>query len=322
MALELGKWAPPPVPTWRAVGIILAVSWPVFVPLFFLLGPGAVITASGGFALGAFALTSTTLRKALPLSVVGAVAVLVFWAVLPSPPGALLVTALLSILAGIEMARTGTRILVMAIFAVLAMQVGVLMEGGIWLAPAFLAGLGAGLLAVWLAGLAGIMPAVKESPRVATAMGVFLIVGLTISVGLALLFDHPRSYWIAFMFTFRVVVPVPLLRGQAIRFGKGASIGVLLAVLIGLLHLPVWANILLAGGIGLIGMRYLTHPLPVSAGAISTAILLATGATLQDAVFRIEAALITVALILFLAFALDRLWRTLLDRPEKGTSPL
>ena len=310
MTSWLSQLAPPPLPSWTATAIVLAVALAVFVPTYALFGSGATIAASGGFALGAFTVASVGLRGGWQVLAFGSVAALLPLA-FPAPLFSTIVAVTLALLAGVELVRTGTRCMVMAIFAALAVQVGAAMSGGPWMGATFLAGVAAGAVALRLAGLSAIVPAMREPPVVGAAMAVFLIVGLTISIALVLTLQGPRSYWIALLFVTRALLPLQAQRGAAIRFGKGAGLGVLLAVALELMALPTWVRLSVALFAGAIGMRYTIHPLPISSAAFSAAILLGAAATLREAIYRAEAIAIVVGLVLFLVFAMDRIWTRL-----------
>ena len=285
----------------------------VAIPGYLTGGSGAVIAASGGLTFGAFTIASVGARPALPRLLIGALAGL---AVVQSGVPWLTATILIGLAgcAGLEVARYGTRCLVAAVFGCLAMIVGTAKDPGIAVSASFLAGLIAGCGSMWVAGLIGVIPPSAKGRAIGVGMVLFLTLGLIASTILAWEIGGPRSYWVAFLFVMRAIVPLEAQKDTIARFGIGASIGVLLAVLIELANPIVPVQLILALLAGLIGLRYITHPLPVSSAAFSAAILLGAAPTLSEAASRAQAILIVFLLVLFLVFVLDLLWRSLSRR--------
>jgi hypothetical protein len=103
-----------------------------------------------------------------------------------------------------------------------------------------------------------------------------------------------------------------------LRFGKGAAIGVAAAIAVESLGLPAWTHLALSLCAAWVGMRYMVHPLPISSAAFSAAILLGTAPTLPDAILRLQAIALVVALVLVLALAFDVALRRLTSRTSAG----
>jgi hypothetical protein len=74
---------------------------------------------------------------------------------------------------------------------------------------------------------------------------------------------------------------------------------------------PDGVPLLLALCLLLIGLRYLPHPIPLAPAAITAAVLLGTAPGQDAALFRLEAALIVVALTFATGIAIGLAWRLL-----------
>jgi hypothetical protein len=92
---------------------------------------------------------------------------------------------------------------------------------------------------------------------------------------------------------------------------------VLLAIAVEAAGVAAAFRLLVAFAALIIGLRFLTYPIPVSSGAFTVAVLLGTAPTLAEAAFRLETVALVIGMILFLTLLLDRLWTALVD-PEHG----
>ncbi|MEO1677240.1 MAG: hypothetical protein AAFU80_03680 [Pseudomonadota bacterium] len=300
------RWAPPPFPPWSTVAVLMCVGASVTVPAFLVLGQGATLAAAGGLMLGLYGTASLGLARVGAPAAITALACL---ATLLAPQMwvALGLSGAMALLAGAELARIGTRTLVMGLYAFATVRLGLSMGGELSMLATLVTGMAAGSAAAWATGMANKVPALPESSVIAVRMVVFLSVGLALAIVLASWLASPRSYWIAFLFLLRCTLPYGRQRQAALRFGAGAAAGVVLALAIEALAPTIWVQLLLALGATGIGLRYLLDQSPIPAGAFTLAILLGAAPTTAEAVFRMEAVGIVVALVFALIAVIDRL---------------
>lgn len=269
-----------------------------------------MLAASGGFTFGALTAFSTNLRSSAWRLLTGFAIVAV--SVLMHGPwvSAFCLLALVA-LASWEFARAGTRCLVGALFGCLTVEV--CLANGAHQTVLWSYGLGtvSGALAISLVGLKDILPKARATLTHGVFMFLFLAVGLGSSIALALALNEPRSYWIAFIFVLRGLVPLERQREAVLRYAMYATIGVLLSLLMQVLGLPEPAQIAAAFALALLGIKYVAHEKPISAFCFTGAITLSSATTMVDAVYRLEAVVIVVFVILLLVALLDRLWRFL-----------
>ncbi len=276
----------------------------------FLGGTGAMIAAIGGFTFGSLTVASVPAQATYWRIGLGLVPVVVA-GLFATPWITALCLLALTLLASLEVSRAGTRCLIGAIFGFLAFEVGEARTAEHFVFGVYALGVVAGMLATKVAGLSAILPKSPPSKTHGVFMFLFLAIGLIGSLVAAHALNEPRSYWIAFIFAMRGLVPLERQGMAVLRYGAYATVGVALAVLVQLLHLPVHLELLFALGLVLLGLRYIAHPEPISALVITAAIVLASTATMQDAVYRLEAIGIVVCIVLILAFVLEWLWRKL-----------
>jgi hypothetical protein len=293
---------------WRQTLSLASTIFLVVVPAYLMLGMGAALAGVGGILVGSYATLSRGLAAAIFVAVIPALALIIML----SFPSKLVVALLgigLIILAMFETARRGTRAFVMALTAFLIAVVGV-EGGGRWeIVPLFAIGAAAGIAVIFGLNAAQALPKAKASPGSGVALGLFLGVGLALALGLMARLDVSRGYWIPLLFTSRALVPIEAQRGQALQFGLGTSLGVIAALAVKIAGVAPFGNLVLALGAAVLAIRTLPHPLPISAGCVSAAIVLATVANIDDALFRIEAAAIVVALVVVLSFGIEQFWR-------------
>ena len=303
-----------PVPTvipWRHTLITAAAALVITLPAYLTAGPGAALGAMAGMVVGGFAAMSGTVWRAglVGVATVAATAVVVS---VPSVWTIVVISALFIASVGLESARVGTRTAVMALFGFLMAIVG-LGFGGDWPTVPFMAlGVVGGALTVHGLAMAGLLPKLLLPPVGAVALMLFLGIGLALSFILIAMLDEPRSYWIGLLFVGRAIVPFEAQRKSALRFGRGAMVGVIVAMAVQALTLPAAVQLMIAFAAGVIGLRTLPHPLPIASGCFTVSILLSTATTFGEAVFRAEAIAIVVGIILVVSFGIDRLWAVLL----------
>lgn len=266
-----------------------------------------MLAASGGFTVGSFTIASVTPRDAwwriaVALCAVGLVLTTSqLWV-------AVVIVILLVGGASYEIKSAGTRCLVAAIFGFLAFEVGLAKSPGSFVVLAYGVGVIAGMAATWLSGLTAILPRVPVSGVYAGFNFLFLTLGLTSSIALTILLEEPRAYWIAFVFAMRGFVPLERQVTAIWQYGVWSGLGVCLAVLLQVAGLPMQLELVIAFGLVICGLKYVAHPVPISACAFTGAIVLGSTTTMQDAAYRAEAITIVVILVLLLSFALEWLW--------------
>ena len=106
-------------------------------------------------------------------------------------------------------------------------------------------------------------------------MGLFLAIGVALSVGLAMTINLHHAYWIVILFLSRSLMPMQDRPGALLKYGHGATLGVIAAVLIELAGPPDAGRLLLALAAFVLGLRFMPHPLPISSAAMTAASCLA-----------------------------------------------
>jgi hypothetical protein len=169
-------------------------------------------------------------------------------------------------------------------------------------------GLVAGHFAVGHLSLTGILRAPPEPSQHAIRLGAFLGLGLALSLICVALIPEHRSYWIAILFVSRALIPFPDSKRPLLRYGKGASVGILAAVLVEALAPPDALRMLIACAALVLGIRFLPNPGSVGTAMMTVAVLLGTAPTYAEAIFRAEAILLVFAIMVLVGVVLDRLW--------------
>jgi hypothetical protein len=167
-------------------------------------------------------------------------------------------------------------------------------------------GLGGGYLVTAHLRLSAILRPPLAAQAEAVRLAIFLLVGVALSIGLAMTINLPHGYWIVILFVSRCLMPMQDRPGALLKYGHGAELGVLAAILIGLAGTPDAWRLLLALAAFVLGLRFTPDQRPISAVAMTAGTLLASAPIPGDATFRAEAVLLIIALILFLTFILER----------------
>lgn len=154
--------------------------------------------------------------------------------------------------------------------------------------------------------LSGLLRAPLASRAEAVRVGLFLAVGVVLSIVLAMTINLPHAYWIVILFVSRCLMPMQDRPRALLKYGHGAALGVLAATLIELAGTPDAWRLLLALTAFVLGLRFMPHPLPISSATMTAGILLASAPTPDQATFRAEAVVLVIALILFLTLILER----------------
>lgn len=167
-------------------------------------------------------------------------------------------------------------------------------------------GLGGGYMVTAHLRLSSILRPPQSNQAEAVRLAIFLSVGIALSIGLAMSINLPHAYWIVILFVSRCLMPMQDRPSALLKYGHGAALGVAGAVLIELAGTPdTWRLLLALAAFGL-GLRFLPHPRPISAAAMTAGVLLVSAPTPTEATFRIEAVFLVIALILFLTLMLER----------------
>lgn len=307
----------PTVLPWRYALTICGTALGLGITGFTLIGSAGSMSAIAGFAVGLFAALSGGLRGALiaGLGFIGAAGLVLAFPVLPV---LLAVCLALSALAAIEVARAGTRMAVMVLMGLILFAIAVERGGDLRMLTLAAPGLGGGYLVIAVLRLSSILRAPPASRAEAVRLAIFLSLGVALSIGLAMAVNLPHAYWIVILFISRCLMPMQDSPGALLKYGHGAALGVLAAMLIELAGLPDAWRLLLALAAFVLGLRFLPHPQPIAVAAMTAGALLASAPTLGEATFRAEAVVMVVALILFLTLILERVMPRL---PKVQASP-
>jgi len=307
----------PTVLPWRYALTICGAALGLGIAGYAVTASAGSMAATAGFAVGLFAALSGGLRGAL-IAGPGFIAVAGVVLAIPVLPVLLSLCIALSVMAAVEVARSGTRMSVMVLMGLILFAIATGREGYIQMLPLVALGLGGGYLVMAHLHLSSILRAPLASWAQAVRLAIFLAVGVTLSIGLALSINLPYAYWIVILFVSRCLMPMQDRPGALLKYGHGAALGVVAAILIELTVTTDGWRLLLALAAFLLGLRFLPHPRPISAAAMTTGILLASAPAPGDAAFRAEAVLLVIVLILFLTLILDRVMAKLPEARASG----
>jgi len=300
----------PTVLPWRYALTICAAALVLGVVGYALTGSAGSMAATAGFAVSLFAALSGGLRFAL-ITALGFIAAAALILAFPVLPVLLALCMTLSALAAVEGARSGTRVSVMALMGVILFAIATGRGGDARLLALAAVGLWMGYMVIAHLRLSGLLRPLLASRAEAVRLGLFLAAGVVLSIGLAMTLNLPHAYWIVILFVSRCLMPMQDRPGALLRYGHGAALGVLSAILIERAGTPDALLLLLALAAFVLGLRFLPHPLPISSAAMTAGILLASAPTPGDATFRAEAVVLVIALIVFLTLILERIMPTL-----------
>lgn len=310
----------PAVPTvmpWRYALTICGAALILGIAGHVVLGSPGSMVAMAGFAVGLFATLSRGVKGALIAGCGFLVAAAVGQA-FPVMPVLLAVCMIVSALAVVEVALWGTRMSVMMLMGVILTAIATERGGDFRMLAMAAAGLAVGQLVMTHLRLSGILRHPVVRPAEAVKLGLFLGIGVALSIGLAVTINLPHAYWIVILFISRSLMPMQHKPGALFKYGHGAALGVLAAILIELTGASDALRLLLALAAFVLGLRFMPNPLPVSSAAMTAGILLASAPMPGDAIFRVEAILLVIALILFLTLILERVVPKLLKTPSPG----
>ncbi len=205
------------------------------------------------------------------------------------------------------MARVGTRVSVMVVLAVVLFAIATERGSDVRMLALAAVGFGGGYLVTANLRMASFLRPPRAARAEAVQLAVFLSAGIALSIGLAMSINLPHAYWIVILFVSRCLMPIQDRPAALLKYGHDAALGVAGAVLIELARTPdAWRLLLALAAFGL-GLRFLPHPRPISAAAMTAGVLLVSAPTPTEATFRIEAVFLLIALILFLTLMLERI---------------
>ncbi len=170
-----------------------------------------------------------------------------------------------------------------------------------------------GVVSTWLR-LLGSARRKPMSVKGAVSIWIFLILGLGLTSILAQMIGNQKSYWLSFLFVFRVLAPLEKVPDSALRFGIGVAIGSLVAICLESVGLPHRVLMLLGIASAIVGVHRIGGRTMWTAMFFTIATLLITAPTVEFAVFRIEAAAMVVVLVGGLAFLISWIWERIENR--------
>ncbi|MES2551457.1 MAG: hypothetical protein V4630_17465 [Pseudomonadota bacterium] len=216
----------------------------------------------------------------------------------------------------------GTRVSVMVLLGVVLFAIATERGSDVRMLAMAAVGLGGGYLVTAHLRMSSILRPPRANRAEAIRLAIFLSVGVALSIGLAMAINLPHAYWIVILFVSRCLMPMQDRSGALLKYGHGAALGVAGAILIELVGTPdTWRLLLALAAFGL-GLRFLPHPKPISAAAMTAGVLLVSAPTPTEATFRIEAVFLVIALILFLTLMLEScqgLWAHRPPSPQART---
>lgn len=174
-----------------------------------------------------------------------------------------------------------------------------------------------GLLSVRLK-LAGAANRPPMSLKGALSVWVFLLAGLALTSFLAHLIGNQKSYWLSFLFVFRVLAPLQKVPDAAARFGVGVALGSFIAIGLEFSGLPHKFLVVLGLAAAVFGVHRIGGNTIWTAMFFTIATLLITAPTIESAVFRIEAAAIVIAIVGCLAFLISWCWERIENRADNN----
>jgi hypothetical protein len=261
--------------------------------------------ATAGFSVGLFAALSGGLRATL-IAGIGFICAAGLVLAFPLLPVVLALCIALSVVAAVEVARVGTRISVMVLLGVVLFAIATERGSDVRMLKLAAVGLGGGYLVTAHLRMSSILRPPRANRAEAVRLAIFLSAGIALSIGLAMSINLPHGYWIVILFVSRCLMPMLDRPGALLKYGHGAALGVVGAVLIELAGTPdTWRLLLALAAFGL-GLRFLPHRKPISAAAMTAGVLLVSAPKPTAATFRIEAVSLVIALILFLTLMLER----------------
>ncbi len=292
---------------------VLAGSAAVVPAALFFGGPSGAVAAVAGLAPSLFgALLSSQRDGALAAAMVAVALLLQILA--PVPVTAWVLAIAFAVAAGTEATLTGGRAMVMALYAWLMLALLPSAPSPDQALPVVLLAAVWGTVSVWTLGLAGRAAGRPAPASFGLGMSVFLIVGLSLTGWLITRWDEPYAYWLALLFTFRAIAPPGQTIASALKFGTGAVLGSVVALLVSFVPLPAVAAWLISAVLATLGLRYLPNPRPWSAMAFTSAVLIGVATGAHNAVFRLEAAMTVVALTCALVVLIGGAWQLLTSR--------
>ncbi|MEM8729641.1 MAG: hypothetical protein AAGF79_06940 [Pseudomonadota bacterium] len=311
--------APTTLP-WPAVALFLGTMLGAAI-LAALINPAAAAPAMVGAMAGILGGFLTPKGRAWVPLLTGLVAlgVLLF---APSAPLRWLIALLLCAAAGWETARSGGRMMVLVIYAWLAVQLISVMPAEELSVPVTALSLIFGWAVAEAMGLSGRAAGPAGQPLHGVVLTAYLAIGLILSILLMHHIESAFAYWVALIFVMRALAPLNMTARATLSFGIGATLGCLAALAFIALHPPQLLSVALGLVCLVAGFRLIPHPRPYTPAAMSAAVLLLVAQDPQTVLLRLEVSLIVVVVSFGLSTALG-----LLLEPDKwhraspGTPP-
>lgn len=310
----MAQATPPLVLPWALVlKFVLAGSAIVVPAVFYSGGAAGAVAAIAGLAPSLFgALLSS--RRDGALAGAAVIAALSLETLINTPMTSWVVALAFAVSAGAEATLTGGRAMIMALYAWLVLTLLPNAPPPDLALPVVVIAVAWGSAAVWTLGLAGLAAGPPAPKGFGIGMSVFLISGLLLTGWLMARSEEPYAYWLALLFTFRAIAPAGQTIASALKFGAGAVLGSLLALLLSFVSLPSFAAWLLSAVLATLGLRYLPNPRPWSATAFTSAVLISVATGAHNAVFRLEAAMTVVVMTCALVLLIGGAWQLLTGR--------
>ena len=290
---------------WSLVALIVGTICVTLLPSWLLLGVDHARAAVAGAMLGFFGSVMGNRRLAIAASFAAALATGIS---MTTPEWVSLVVVIpgMAALLGWESGELGSRCFVFALFAWIMLDAKASPYGDGSLALVFLLAAGFGILvSIWSG---------KEAMRPTTPGGRFygygvfasVAIGLTLVFLVSKLFTNANVHWLALMFAMRFFAAPGCHSDSALRFAVGTVLGAIIAGAMLDLPLPTIAFQLTGLGCMILGLRRLPAETPLTATLICAGVIFAISPTIDSAVFRLEAAVIAVALAVALNWIMDR----------------
>ncbi|MEM8631662.1 MAG: hypothetical protein AAGF74_10525 [Pseudomonadota bacterium] len=284
---------------WRVVLLFFAALCLVVGFAYLVAGLPYVAGAVSGLILGFFGSIFGDRTKAV-WAITSVAALAAVAALTPDCVSVFLLAPGFAALAGLELARFGTRVTIFAIMSWIILHSPVSAPAH----PALLLPIFAGSAAIGIA-LAGLLGATRRVPPITVESGYAIAHAMALAIGLVLAqiiatrFDTAQSHWIALLFAARALDPPGSHVTQAASRGAAMVVGAGIAGLLVNLPLGVTWFALAVIAMLLVGLRYLPSGMATSSALMSAGIVLASSPTEATALFRAEATVIASLLVVF-----------------------
>lgn len=223
--------------------------------------------------------------------------------------------------AGVEATQTGGRAAVMLLYAWLSIALIATLPPREAAIACTIGGLLLGWLVAYVFKIEGTAVRPKGDMVFGCAMAAFLAIGLAIALFAIRHIHQPFSHWIALIFVLRAMAPPGMTRRALLRFGVGATLGSLAALLLIALGLPHYPALALGAVAMVLGIRTLPHPAPFAPAAFSAGVLLIAAQDIGPAVFRLEVSVAVVVFCVAMTSLLSLALNMFRSQPENASPP-